>query len=193
MFIDMVGYTALMEEDEAYAIYLRALKRRILKHLIDKYSGTIVQYYGDGALCIFSSALYASLCALDIQRHLRSQSVPVRIGVHLGEVVHDDEGVYGHAVNVASRVESLAQAGGILISEKVLEEVKNQNGIRTSSVGSFAFKNVDRPITIYALVDHTSVNPKEMIRERWDKIVSENTHAELVQPILQNITTSLKN
>lgn len=193
MFIDMVGYTALMEEDEAYAIHLRVLKRRILKHQIENHSGSVVQYYGDGALCIFRSALNASLCATDIQVQVRSCSIPVRIGIHLGEVVRDREGVYGHAVNVAARLESLATPGGILISHKVFEEVKNHPEIRTKALGTFRFKNVSSPVQVYALENHGLHHDRDSIRHSWDEQLRQRTSRQLVLPVLKHITEGLIN
>lgn len=195
MFIDMVGYTALMEEDEAYAIHLRVLKRRILKHQIEHHSGSVVQYYGDGALCVFRSAFNASLCAMDIQKQVRSCSIPVRIGIHLGEVVRDREGVYGHAVNVAARLESLATPGGILISHKVFEEVKNRPEIWTSALGTFKFKNVNSPMQVYALNLENQVLhcDTDRVRHSWDEQLRQRTSRQLVLPVLKHITEGLIN
>lgn len=195
MFIDMVGYTALMEEDEAYAIHLRALKRRILKHQIENHSGAVVQYYGDGALCIFRSAFNASLCAMEIQAQVRSCSIPVRIGIHLGEVVRDREGVYGHAVNVAARLESLSASGGILISDRVFEEVKNRPEIRTTALGTFRFKHVNSPVQVYALDPENPVLhcDTDRIRHSWDEQLRERTNRQLVLPVLKHITEGLIN
>jgi len=195
MFIDMVGYTVLMEENEAYAIHLRAQKRRILKHQIENHSGAVVQYYGDGALCIFRSAFKASLCAMEIQAQVRSCSIPVRIGIHLGEIVRDQEGIYGHAVNVAARLESLATAGGILISDKVFEEVKNHPEIRTSALGTFSFKHVNSPMQVYALNLENQVLhcDTDRVRHSWDEQLRQRTSRQLVLPVLRHITEGLIN
>lgn len=195
MFIDMVGYTILMEEDEAYAIHLRALKRRILKHQIGNHSGAVIQYYGDGALCIFRSAFNAALCAMEIQKQVRSCSIPVRIGIHSGEIVRDREGVYGHSVNVAARLESLATTGSILISDKVFEEVKNHPEIRTTTLGTFRFKNVNNPVQVYALdMENEGLQCNtNRIRHSWDEQLRKRTSRQLVLPVLRYIKEGLIN
>ena len=127
MFTDMVGYTALMQEDEELAISNRVRHKQVFEEMVPKFNGKILQYYGDGTLCIFSSALFAVQCAIEIQQQLRRPpEIPVRIGIHSGDIVYDAEGIYGDGVNVASRVESLSVPGGIFISEKVFDEIKNQ-------------------------------------------------------------------
>ncbi len=95
MFTDMVGYTALMQEDERRAMQYRDRQREVLKRLIDQHDGEILQYYGDGALSVFQSAIHAVECAISIQEELsREPRVPLRIGIHIGDVVRDDEGVF---------------------------------------------------------------------------------------------------
>ena len=109
MFTDMVGYTALMQEDERKAKRNRDRHRKILQDSIAKHHGKILQYYGDGTLAIFNSAIEAVDCAIQIQRELQAEpKIPLRIGLHTGDIVYDDEGVYGDGVNVSSRIEGLA-------------------------------------------------------------------------------------
>ena len=154
MFTDMVGYTALMQEDERRAMQYRDRQREVLERLIDQHDGEILQYYGDGALSIFQSAIHAVECAISIQEELsREPRVPLRIGIHTGDVVRDDEGVFGDGVNVASRVESLSVPGAVLISQKVADEVKNQSGISTRTLGRFALKNVQTPMEVHAVTN----------------------------------------
>lgn len=195
MFVDMVGYTAMMEENEQYAIHLRALKRRILEHQLQAHSGSIIQYYGDGALCIFRSALNAARSAVEIQKEVRSCSIPVRIGIHLGEIVRDPEGVYGHAVNVASRLESLAAPGGTLISEQVYQEIKNQNSLKAaiSELGSFLFKNVKHPMQVYALQFHGKKLHEQLLLGQWSEQERKQTHNELVHKILDQLVEGVIN
>ena len=152
MFADMVGYTALMQEDEARAMALRTRCRDVLKASVAAHGGRILQFYGDGTLSTFGSAIEASRCAVEVQRKLMQEPrVPLRVGVHVGDVVHDAEGVYGDAVNVASRIQALAIAGGVCVSDKVYDEIKNQPGLETVSLGSHRLKNVKRPVEVYAL------------------------------------------
>jgi hypothetical protein len=153
MFADIVGYTKMMQQDESHAKALRDHKRAVLdKHLL-KYHGQIMQYYGDGTLIMFGSALDAVKCARDIQLELMQEpEVPVRIGIHTGDVVYDDEGIYGDAVNVASRIQSLGKAGDVMISENVFNEIKNHSGILVESFGVKSLKNISKPMNLYSLV-----------------------------------------
>ncbi|HSP87000.1 MAG TPA: adenylate/guanylate cyclase domain-containing protein [Ignavibacteriaceae bacterium] len=152
MFCDMVGYTALMQEDEKKAKDSRDRYRTALEENILKYQGKILQYYGDGALAIFGSAIQAALCAVEIQQELlKPPVVPLRIGIHSGDIVYDDEGVYGDGVNIASRIESLSIPGGVLISDKLFDEIKNHSFLSAKFLGSYKLKNVKTPVKIYAL------------------------------------------
>lgn len=152
MFADMTGYTALMQEDEQRAKVLRDRQRHTLQTLIPLHHGKIIQYYGDGSLSIFDSAINAVNAAVEIQQDLLTEPrVSLRIGIHSGDIVYDHEGVYGDSVNVASRIEALSVPGAVLISDKIFDEVKNQSDISTKFLGRFTLKNVKRPVDIYAL------------------------------------------
>lgn len=154
MFADIVGYTALMQVDEEKAKRIRDEQRNVLERYIDDYHGRVIQYYGDGTLSIFGSALEAVRCAIKIQRKLNKQfEMPVRMGLHLGDIVYDDEGAYGDAVNVAARIEALATGGSIVISERINDELKSHPEIQTKLLGAFKLKNVRNPVTLYA-VEH---------------------------------------
>ncbi len=112
MFADMVGYSELMQEDEQKAKQNRDRQREVLEECILDHRGQVIQYYGDGSLSIFGSAIEAVKCAVEIQRQLNKEpKVPLRIGLHLGDIVYDDEGAYGDAVNVAARIESVSIPG----------------------------------------------------------------------------------
>lgn len=98
----MVGFTALMQKDEANANSLKDRHKQVLEYYIPKYQGKILQYYGDGTLSIFSSAIQAVNCAIEIQKEFKKEpEISLRIGLHLGDVVYNEEGVYGDAVNIA--------------------------------------------------------------------------------------------
>jgi len=153
MFTDMVGYTALMQQNEQQAKINRDHHREVLKTAIHEYSGTILQYYGDGTLSIFNSAVDAVTSAVKIQKQLQiDPKVPLRIGIHTGDVVHDEEGIYGDGVNIASRIESMAVPGSVLISGKVFDEIKNHTQFQTKSYGPFQLKNVAHPTRIYGVI-----------------------------------------
>jgi len=154
MFTDIVGYTALMQEDEQKAKRDRDRHRDILERLIEAHLGTLVQYFGDGTLSAFGSAIQAIRCALAIQKELRrAPEIPVRIGLHLGDIVYESSGVYGDAVNVASRIEAIAGPGTVLFSDKLYDDIKNHPEFSMMSLGHYHFKNVKRPIEIFALTN----------------------------------------
>lgn len=159
MFTDIVGYTAMMQENESKANKQRERHRKVLEKRALEYDGKILHYYGDGALTIFSSPYNAVMCAIHIQRDLAHPNLPLRIGIHAGDITYSDEDVYGNAVNIAARLESLSVSGGILISEKVVEEIKNHHQIQTTSLGSFRLKNVQQPIRIFAISNHGIKTP----------------------------------
>jgi TolB-like protein/Tfp pilus assembly protein PilF len=162
MFTDMVGYTALMQKDEQKAKENRDRHRKILQNSVTNHQGKILQYYGDGTLIIFNSAIEGVDCAIQIQKELqRDPKIPSRIGIHTGDIVYDDEGVYGDGVNVASRIEGLAVSGSVLISGKVFDEVKNHKAFLTVHLGTFALKNVHKPLEVYAITNEGLAVPNE--------------------------------
>jgi len=155
MFTDMVGYTAMMQEDEKKAKALRDRHRKVLQNLVLEHNGKILQYYGDGTLAIFGSAIEATICGARIQQEFQSDpKVPLRIGIHAGDIVYDDEGIYGDGVNVASRIENLALPGSVLVSDKVNDELLNQTDVSTSELGTFKLKNVRYPVRVYSVSSH---------------------------------------
>jgi adenylate cyclase len=152
MFTDIVGYTALMQNDEATAVKARARHREVFDKEHKLHPGEILQYYGDGTLSVFQSVVEAVKCAIVIQRELqKGEEVPMRIGLHLGDIVFDGTEVYGAGVNLASRIESMGIAGAILLSESVNEELKNHKEISTISLGHFEFKNIAEPLEVFAI------------------------------------------
>ncbi len=154
MFTDMVGYTALMQENEELAKKLRDIHREVLQRKIREHKGKTLQYYGDGTLSIFDSSIEAISCAIEIQEEfLKDPKVPLRVGIHTGDVVYDDEGIYGHGVNLASRIESMGVSGTVLISEKVHDDIKNHPEFKVKSLGEYELKNVEEPVEIYAVSD----------------------------------------
>ena len=155
MFTDIVGYTALMQGNEEVAIKLRIRHREVFEQQHESHHGEIIQYYGDGTLSIFDSAVLAVECAIHIQRLLMQgdPAVPLRIGLHVGDIVYDKTEIYGDGVNVTSRIESMGIAGAILLSGKLNDELKNQKQISTQSLGTFEFKNVINPVEVYSVTN----------------------------------------
>ncbi|HZI52710.1 MAG TPA: adenylate/guanylate cyclase domain-containing protein, partial [Chitinophagaceae bacterium] len=161
MFTDIEGYTAAMQQNEQKAIELRDRHRQVLQEAHKEFSGRIVQYYGDGTLSIFQSAVTAVQCALSVQlQFCQRPEVPVRIGLHIGDIIFDDEQVLGDGVNVASRIESLGLPGCVLLSDKVRDEVSNHPDLKVVSVGIYQLKNINRPVEVFALDHPGLVKPK---------------------------------
>ena len=118
MFSDMFGYTALMQQNEQLATAKRIRFKEVLESSVSSFKGKILQYYGDGALCIFNSAIDGVNCAVQIQQILLLEpKVDIRIGIHTGDISIENETIYGNGVNLASRIESLAVPGSVFISE----------------------------------------------------------------------------
>src|SRR3954454_11827097 len=160
MFSDMYGYTALMQQNEQLAKDKRRRLKEVLEASVSGYNGKILQYYGDGALSIFSSAIDRVNCAVEIQQTLQQEpKVELRIGIHIGDISIEEETIYGDGVNLASRIESLAVSGSIFISEKVFDEIKNQENLTAREMGYFELKNVVRPIRIFAIDNKGIVVP----------------------------------
>ncbi len=159
MFTDIVGYSALMQGDEEKAAATRKRHRAVFETKHKEYHGEIIQYYGDGTLSIFQSAVEAVRCATDIQIELSKgdPKVPLRIGLHLGDIVHTGTEVYGDSVNVTSRIEHIGVPGSVLISEKIYAELKNHQSIRMLSMGKFEFKNIQQPMEVFA-IDHPGLH-----------------------------------
>ena len=148
----MSGYTALMQENEQLAKAKHRRLKGVLESSVSVHHGKILQYYGDGSLSIFNSAIDGVNCAVEIQQASREEpKVDVRIGIHTGDISIEDETIYGDGVNLASRVEFLAVPGSIFISEKVFDEIRNQENLTAREIGYFELKNVKKPVRIFAV------------------------------------------
>ena len=150
MFTDIVGYTKLMGEDEAKALSVLRANREIQTSLIKDYNGRFIKEIGDGTLSSFDSSTQAVSCAIAIQLAAISQNIPLRIGIHQGEIIEENDDVFGDGVNVASRLEKLGIAGSIILTGKVQQEIENKN-LRTINLGKHEFRNVSRPVQVFAL------------------------------------------
>ncbi len=152
MFTDIMGYTALMEEDEVKALQYRKKMKQKLEAEVSIHKGKIIKWMGDGALCIFDSAIESVKAAIALQLTMQEEpKVPVRIGIHQADVIFEDTDVHGDGVNIASRLESFALPGSIFISAKVFDDIKNQKDIQTVSLGKYLLKNIKEPIEIFAI------------------------------------------
>ncbi|WP_020570172.1 helix-turn-helix domain-containing protein [Neolewinella persica] len=179
MFTDIVGYTALMQADEKKAVTQRAKHRKVFEETHQRHQGTILQYFGDGTLSIFKSGVEAVACAIAIQQVLNvADGIPLRIGLHTGDIVFDGTEIYGDGVNVAARIESMGVPGGVLISGKLNEELLNQQHLTTTTLGFFSLKNIKQPLEVYAVTNSGLVVPQRH-ELRGKKTVSEHTVAVL--------------
>ena len=153
LFSDIVGFTSAMGQDEETAIKVVSRSRVVQKELVHKHKGAWLQEIGDGAMCTFDSAVEAVSCALEIQRAFAEDpDFQLRIGIHVGDLVFRKTeigtDIFGDAVNVASRVQGAADAGGVSISERVYDDLRNRKGFVCSFMGEKHLKNVNRPIRV---------------------------------------------
>jgi predicted ATPase len=149
-----------MQQNEKKGIQARDKHRRIFNSITKKHKGRVLQYYGDGTLSIFDSAINAVKCGIEMQLSFQKKpSIPVRIGIHLGDIIVAKDEVIGDAVNVTSRIESLAVEGSVLVSDRVQMEIKNNEEIQTQSLGNYELKNVAIPLEIFALANEGLVIP----------------------------------
>ena len=152
MFTDIVNYSTLMTKDEAEAVKTLKKKDSILKPLIRDNNGQYVKNVGDGSLSYFSSAVDAVRCAQQLQISSKNDNnLNIKIGIHLGDIIIDNNDIFGDGVNVASRLESIATEKSILISKEVYDQISNHSEFAARSLGLQSFKGVGRLIEVYAL------------------------------------------
>ncbi len=160
MFTDMVGYTALSQRDEKLAQELLEEHRRLLREIFPRFNGTEIKTIGDAFLVEFNSALEAAQCAIEIQRAIAHRNhdvsaerrIELKIGVHIGDVVHRAGDVYGDGVNIASRIEPLAGAGGICVSMDVERQIRNALEARFEKLAPTDLKNISVPMDLFRII-----------------------------------------
>ena len=161
MFTDIDGYAALMQQDESKAVELKERHHEVFHLVTKKFHGKILQNMGHESLSLFSSAVEAAECAIEMQlAFLKEPVIPVKIGIHLGDIIYSDEEAIGQGIIVARKIESQAEAGSILISNKIYEEVKNQPGIETRYVKACELDEEGQQVEVYAITNEGIVSPE---------------------------------
>ena len=178
---DVKEYSRLMSQDELGTIRTLNAYKESMSAFIEQYRGRVVDAPGDNLLAEFSSVLDAVNCAVEIQRELAernaelpdSRRMEFRIGINLGDVVKDEGRIYGDGVNIAARLESLSEGGGICISGTVFDHVKNKVGLEYDYLGEKTVKNIPEPVRVYRVLSatgaaaHRVVQAKEALGKKW--------------------------
>jgi adenylate cyclase len=160
MFTDMVGYSALSQRNEALALELLAENQRLQREQFPRFNGREVKDTGDGFLVEFPNALHATQCAVEIQRAIAARNgaqppgrhIQIRIGIHVGDVVHREADMYGDGVNIAARIEPLAVGGGICLSDTVYAQVRNKLDVELTKLDAPELKHIEVPMDVYRVV-----------------------------------------
>ena len=181
---DVEGYSRLMTDDEVGTIRTLSVYRDAMTRLIQQYRGRVVDAPGDNLLAEFVSVVDAVQCAVEIQRDLaeRNQELPpdkrmyFRIGINLGDVVEEKDRIYGDGVNIAARLESLCEAGGVCISGAAFENVENKLDLEFEDLGEHEVKNINKPVRVYRVLSypgaaaHRVIKAKKAVGKKWRRI-----------------------
>jgi len=182
---DVEGYSRLMSQDEVGTIRTLTAYRESMTTLIQQYKGRVVDAPGDNLLAEFSSVIDAVNCAVEIQRELAERNAELpsarimafRIGINLGDVVVEEGRLYGDGVNIAARIEGLAEGGGICISGTVYDQVKNKLGLEYEFLGEQTVKNIPEPVRVYRVLSfpgaaaHRVIKAKKAVGKTWRSMV----------------------
>ncbi len=187
VFTDIVGYTHLMHINEERALLLRSRHRSVLLALHEKYGGEVLQFFGDGTLSIFHSSVNAVECAVEMQiEYKKDPEVPVRIGIHVGDISYDGTDAFGDGLNVAARIEPACEPGGVFVSERVYEDIRNHAWLQAVHVGNFALKNIAGQTPLYGIsskgmalpvIRNQQLPPRHQLRNQQGQQVSVPTVA----------------
>jgi TolB-like protein/class 3 adenylate cyclase len=156
---DIAGYSRLMHEDEPATVRDLKAHQSVILPLISRHGGRIIDTAGDGIMAEFPSVIGATQCAVEIQTVMAERNRPVpesrrmrfRIGINLGDVIHDETRIYGDGINIAARLEALAQPGGVLVSNTVYDQVRGKLPFTFEDVGERQVKNIEQPVRMYQL------------------------------------------
>ena len=172
---DAVGYSRLMRQDEGATVATLKEYREVMASLIQKYNGRVVDSPGDNLLAEFGSVVDAVECAVEIQNDLnnRNEALPddrrmaFRIGIHLGDVIEEEERIYGDGVNIAARIEGLAESGGICISRTTFDSIKNKLSFGYEYLGEHSVKNIAEPVRVYRVLTEPAAAGKVIGEKRF--------------------------
>ena len=171
---DVVGYSRLMGIDEAGTLTrLKAMRRDLIDPLIAAHSGRTVKLMGDGALVEFASAVDAVSCAIEVQKQVQERNagssedsrIQFRIGINVGDIIVDGDDIYGDGVNVAARIQALADPGGIYISRGAADQVRDKVPIKIETRGEQTVKNIARPIEVFCIIAEERAAIATAVRE----------------------------
>ncbi len=182
---DVEGYSRLMRDDEEATVHTITIHRTAMTHLIQQYRGRVVDSPGDSILAEFTSVVDAVNCAVEIQRglaerneeHPENRRMSFRIGINMGDVLEEGDRIYGDGVNVAARMEGLADAGEICISGTVYDAIESKTGLEYEFLGEHEVKNIDKPIRAYKVLSfpgaaaHRVVKAKKAVGKTWRNAV----------------------
>ena len=175
---DVQGYSRLMGEDEEATIRTLTAYREVMTALIQQYHGRVVDAPGDNLLAEFASAVDAVQCAVEIQRTLKTRNAELpptrqmefRIGINVGDVIVEGERIYGDGVNIAARLEALAEGGGICISGTVYDQVENKLALRYEDLGEQTVKNIAKPVRVYRVL--VCPSPRSLLNSEFFSFTS---------------------
>ena len=155
---DVVGYSRLMGFDEVGTLAaLKAHRREVVEPAIAEHHGRIVKTTGDGMLVEFASVVDAVTCAMTVQSKMAERNegavvkINFRIGINVGDIIIDDNDIFGDGVNVAARIESECEPGGVCLSDGAFDQIRGKTGFAFDDLGEKSLKNIDRPMRLYAV------------------------------------------
>ena len=171
---DVKGYSRLMGEDEEWTLRTLNNYKGLIRNLVGEHRGRVVGSPGDNVLAEFASVVDAVECAVEIQQVLRTKNallpetrkMDFRIGINLGDVIEEGDSIYGDGVNIAARLEGLAEAGGICISESAYQQIENKIPLRYDYLGEHAVKNIAKPVKVYRARIEPEGAPSQVIEEK---------------------------
>jgi len=175
---DVQGYSRLMGDDEVATVKTITEYRETLSSIVNKYNGRVVDSPGDNVLAEFGSVVDAVQCAVEIQNVLKAKNEELpenrrmvfRIGVNLGDVIQEEDRIYGDGVNIAARIESLAEGGGICISGTAYDQIENKLALGYNFIGKHSVKNIAKPVRVYKVPMDPKDVGKKRVGKSWKKM-----------------------